>query len=121
MEQVPKAIYIFLNKKWHFDQIVNELIVVKVMNFGYLTTFQSMDKGIIERFGPTGFTSNTFNIALQYTAVNSGNLFHTAFVFITFAIFFTFFFVLGFFELLSIFNGFFILLFSSYLLLLLLD
>ena len=27
------------------------------MNFGYLTTFQSMDKGIIERFGPTGFTT----------------------------------------------------------------
>jgi NADH-ubiquinone oxidoreductase chain 5 len=121
LEQTPKAIYTFLNKKWHFDQIVNELIVVKIMNFGYLTTFQSMDKGIIERFGPTGFTSNTFNLALQYTIVNSGNLFHTAFVFITFAVFFTIFFVFGFFELLSIFNGLFILLFSSYLLILLMD
>jgi hypothetical protein len=91
------------------------------MNFGYLTTFQSMDKGIIERFGPTGFTNNTFSIALRYMSINSGNLFHTAFVFITFAIFLTLFFVFGFFELLSIFNGLFMLLVISYFLILLLD
>jgi NADH-ubiquinone oxidoreductase chain 5 len=118
---IPKAFYTFLNKKWHFDQIVNELIVVKVMNFGYLTTFQSMDKGLIERLGPTGFTNSTFTIASGYTNVNSGNLFHTAFVFIIFAIFFIFFLALGSFELLSVFSSSFTFLFISYLLVLLLD
>lgn len=91
------------------------------MNFGYFTTFQSMDKGIIERFGPTGFTSNTFSLSLNYTGINSGNLFHTAFIFLTFATFLTVFFVLGFFELIVSLNSFFMLLFASYLIVLLLD
>jgi NADH-ubiquinone oxidoreductase chain 5 len=118
---VPKMFYIFLNKKWHFDQIVNELIVVKVMNFGYLTTFQAMDKGLIERLGPTGFTNSTFTLASGYTNINSGNLFHTAFVFITFTVFFILFFALGFFKLLPIFGSSLILLWISYTLVLLLD
>ena len=39
------------------------------MNFGYLTTFQSLDKGLIERLGPTGFTVSTFSLSF-----NSGKI-----------------------------------------------
>jgi proton-translocating NADH-quinone oxidoreductase chain L len=116
LQPIPKALYTFLNKKWHFDQIVNELIVVKIMNFGYLTTFQSLDKGLIERVGPTGFTISTFSLSANYTLLNSGILYHTAFAIIFFTVLFLTFFVLGAFGLLTSFNASFILLFISYVL-----
>lgn len=31
---------------------------MKTMNFGYQTSFQLIDKGLIEAFGPTGIVSN---------------------------------------------------------------
>lgn len=88
LRQVPKTLYIFLNKKWHFDQIVNELIIVKLMNFGYLTTFQSIDKGLIERLGPTGFTSATFSLSHSFTFLNSGFLYQAINVLIGFVVVF---------------------------------
>jgi NADH-ubiquinone oxidoreductase chain 5 len=121
LQLIFKTFYTFLNKKWHFDQIVNELIVVKVMNFGYLTSFQALDKGLIERVGPTGFTVSTFNLASNYTNVNSGILHQTTFVFLLFTVLFLVFFTLGSFGILSISNISFILLFVSYVLLSLLD
>jgi len=71
-----RFIYTFLNKKWHFDQIVNELIVVKLMNFGYLLTFKTIDKGLIEQFGPTGVSSSILNISFNMTAVQTGFIYH---------------------------------------------
>jgi len=68
------------------------------MNFGYLTTFQSLDKGLIERIGPTGFTVSTFSFSFNYTNVNSGILYHAAFSFVIFAILFTIFFSFGTFD-----------------------
>lgn len=121
MQSVPKALYVFLNKKWHFDQIVNELIVVKLMNFGYLTTFQSLDKGLIERIGPTGFTVSTFSLAFNFRSVNSGILYHTATIFIVFAALFTVFFTLGCFNLALSFSVSFFALLTAYFLILLSD
>ena len=49
-----RNVYSFLTKKWHFDQLANELIIHKLMNFGYRISFQTLDKGSIEVFGPFG-------------------------------------------------------------------
>jgi proton-translocating NADH-quinone oxidoreductase chain L len=92
LQPIPKALYVFLNKKWHFDQIINELVVVKIMNFGYLSTFQSLDKGLIERLGPTGFTVSIFQSSSNFVSYSTGVLYNTTFVFITFAILFLSFF-----------------------------
>jgi len=62
------------------------------MNFGYLITFQSLDKGLIERIGPTGFTVSTFSFSFNYTNVNSGILYHVVFSFVIFTILFIIFF-----------------------------
>jgi hypothetical protein len=121
MQSIPKALYVFLNKKWHFDQIVNELIVVKLMNFGYLTTFQSLDKGLIERIGPTGFTVSTFSLAFNFRSVNSGILYHTATIFIVFVALFIVFFILGCFNLALSFSVSFFALLTAYFLILLSD
>jgi NADH-ubiquinone oxidoreductase chain 5 len=79
MQPFAKILYTFLNKKWFFDQIVNEILVVKLMNFGYFSTFQSIDKGFIEKLGPTGFTFSLFNAASSLSASNSGFVSHTIF------------------------------------------
>ena len=51
-----RKIYIFLSRKWHFDQLVNQYIVNRLMLFGYEVTFQNLDKVNIEKFGPFGYS-----------------------------------------------------------------
>ena len=121
LQSFPKALYVFLNKKWHFDQIVNELIVIKLMNFGYLTTFQSLDKGLIECIGPTGFTVSTFSLAFNFRGVNSGILYHTATIFIVFVALFVVFFTLGCFNVVLAYSVSFFALLAAYFLVLLSD
>jgi len=91
------------------------------MNFGYLTTFQSLDKGLIERVGPTGFTVSTFNLAFNYTSINSGVVYHVAMFFIAFAALFMVFFIFGTFGLLSLFSPSFVILLISFVLITLSD
>lgn len=104
LQPVPKALYTFLNKKWYFDQIVNELITVKLMNFGYIFTFQALDKGLIERFGPSGFTTSIFSTSSNFSSFSTGFIYNVTFIIITFAILFLTFFVLGSFGILSNFS-----------------
>jgi NADH-ubiquinone oxidoreductase chain 5 len=62
-----RSIYTFLTQKWHFDQLISELLTVNLMNVGYRITFLLIDKGNIEMFGPTTsvfnmqFLSNSFS------------------------------------------------------------
>jgi len=84
------------------------------MNFGYLFTFQSLDKGLIERIGPTGFTASIFTSASNFNNYFAGILYQTAFIFLIFALLFFSFFVFGSFGVLSIFDVSFILLYISF-------
>jgi hypothetical protein len=81
------------------------------MNFGYLTTFQSLDKGIIERFGPTGFSFSTLALAFNFFNYNSGLIYHTTFLFFCFSVLFLASFIIGFFGFFSFFFAPFVLLF----------
>ena len=108
-----RSFYTFLNKKWHFDQIINELIVVKLMNFGYATTFQSFDKGLIEKLGPAGFSFSIFNISSNFVSYSSGFLYHAIFVIVCFILtFFSIYFSFSFGLFSTLSFQFFLLLFS---------
>lgn len=87
------------------------------MNFGYSLTFQSLDKGLIERLGPSGFTASVFNTSSNFVSYYSGVLHNTTFVFIIFMIVFLTFFAFGSLGVLSAFNSVFVFLLLSYLLL----
>jgi hypothetical protein len=87
------------------------------MNFGYFFSFQSLDKGLIEKLGPTGFTSSIFSSSSNFSNFNSGVIYKVAFIFVTFMALFLSFFLFGSFGKLSIFSLSFTLLFLSYLLL----
>jgi len=42
------------------------------MNFGYRSSFQALDKGIIERAGATGFTASIFSVGSNLFNFHSG-------------------------------------------------
>jgi hypothetical protein len=54
------------------------------MNFGYKTSFKTIDKGFIEKFGSTGFSALVFNFAFNFTSFQAGYIFHTIFIFVSF-------------------------------------
>jgi len=89
------------------------------MNFGYSLSFKTLDKGLIEQFGPTGFAAAIFNVSFNATAVQTGFVYHTVFLLI-YSICFYFFgyslFSIGILSL-SIYNVQFFLLFFGYFLL----
>jgi len=86
-------LYKFLNKKWYIDQLVNELIVMKTINFGYNFTFRLIDKGFIEKLGPTGLVSFIFRVSGNIISTNTGFVYNSLFVIIIFAFVFWLFFV----------------------------
>jgi len=72
MSYLYRKFYVFLTQKWHFDQVTSELITVKSMNFGYRTSFQLIDKGNIEVFGPAGVAFNLQPISKNFASYQSG-------------------------------------------------
>ena len=82
MSNPVRNLYIFLSQKWHFDQIANELIVHRLMCFGDSISFQLLDKGCIERFGPLGISQVSLSAANQVSYMHSGLIFHYLFIFI---------------------------------------
>jgi NADH-ubiquinone oxidoreductase chain 5 len=75
-----RNVYSFLTKKWHFDQLANELIIHKLMNFGYRISFQTLDKGSIEVFGPFGSSVKLWSFSKSLGNIHSGMIFHYSFV-----------------------------------------
>jgi len=81
--------YIFVNRKWLFDKLQNELISVSLLRFGYSTTYKVIDKGFIELFGPSGLSKLVVQISRNLSNLQSGLLNHYAFFIFIGAIFFT--------------------------------
>ena len=69
-------IYIFLNKKWFFDKILNEYLSQNILNFGYRISYKIIDRGIIEIFGPLGLTTIISKKANFLYKLQSGVLYH---------------------------------------------
>jgi hypothetical protein len=74
------------------------------MNFGYFSTFQSLDKGLIEKFGPTGFTSVVSISSAGLSTYNNGLFFRVVFFIISFTLFFLTYYLVILFEISFIFN-----------------
>ena len=49
--------FTFFNKKWYFDRIYNQIIGQNVLNSGHFFLYQSIDRGLIENFGPYGIVN----------------------------------------------------------------
>ena len=114
MSKAYRTLYTFLSQKWHFDQITNELIAVKTMNFGYRGSFQLMDKGNIELFGPAGLGLNISSFSKVLSHFQTGFVYHYSFVMMGSLISLICFFILIHFDLADVCNSMFFLLLFSY-------
>jgi len=47
-------IYVFLSRKWYFDELYNRIFVRMVFFAGHRVTFEVLDRGMIERLGALG-------------------------------------------------------------------
>jgi NADH-ubiquinone oxidoreductase chain 5 len=66
-----RTLYRFLNQKYWFDNIYNNLVLSKLLNFGY-TTNKTLDRGVIELVGPYGLVNVFKNASSKITSLDTG-------------------------------------------------
>jgi proton-translocating NADH-quinone oxidoreductase chain L len=76
--RLGKSLYIFLNKRWLFDKIYNDIFVLPALSFGYNVSFKTLDKGMIEIFGPFGISESLQRLSLALSKIQSGYIYHYA-------------------------------------------
>ena len=70
------SIYNFLNRKWYFDKVFNEWISQNILDVSYKHIYQNLDRGIVEKFGPTGISLMLYNFTLKTTQVTFSFIYH---------------------------------------------
>jgi len=77
---VGLKLYAFLNKKWYFDKLYNELVNKPLVSFGYFVSFRGIDKGVVEFLGPYGAVSSFSHLMKKISKLQTGYIYHYAFV-----------------------------------------
>nr|YP_009647127.1 NADH dehydrogenase subunit 5 [Chloropicon maureeniae]QBX98811.1 NADH dehydrogenase subunit 5 [Chloropicon maureeniae] len=80
LTKLGRSLYIFSNRRWLFDKIYNDLIGSPSLNFGYRVSFKNIDKGLLEILGPTGISHTLVSFVAQVSRIQSGFIYHYAFV-----------------------------------------
>jgi NADH-ubiquinone oxidoreductase chain 5 len=75
-----RHIYTFLNRKWFFDKVYNEWISQTLLNIAYRETYQNMDRGLLEFFGPQGISMQIYTITTKLNQIPMGFIFHYLFL-----------------------------------------
>ena len=83
---VGRKLYIFLNKRWFFDKVYNDLFAEPALSLGYHISFKTLDKGFIELVGPTGIMQTVRQLLHQIKNLQSGYIYHYALVMLFFVV-----------------------------------
>jgi len=76
-----KTLYNFLNKKWYFDRMYNEIISQKVLDYGNFITYAEIDRGLMESFGPNLVSIKITNFIFFFKNIQTGNLYNYLYLF----------------------------------------
>jgi NADH-ubiquinone oxidoreductase chain 5 len=76
---VGRRFYVFLNRKWLFDKVYNELLTQTTLSIGYKHMYQNMDRGVIELLGPNGIATSIYARSSALRRVETGFIFHYVF------------------------------------------
>jgi NADH-ubiquinone oxidoreductase chain 5 len=123
----PSSLSIFLrfnffaNKRWYFDVIYNDIINKSLFMFGYVSSFKTLDRGIVEIFGPYGLTLLIGSLSKEISRLQSGFIYHYAFVMLIGVTFYLTFIELDFFISTLFYSKLYIFLFGGILLILVND
>ncbi len=71
-----RRLYTFLNRKWFFDKVFTEFLVMPSLHHGYHTTYKIIDRGIIELLGPHGLSNLLYRNAWLIGKFQSGYIYH---------------------------------------------
>jgi len=71
-----KKIYNFFNKKWYFDRIYNTFLVQNILSFSYFFSYQTVDRGILEKIGPSGIVKFIDDTSNCMKMIQTGFIFH---------------------------------------------
>ena len=74
-----KPVYIFLQKKWYFDEFYDQIFVKPSKKFG-LFLWKKIDGLVIDRFGPEGISNLIKNFSLKAVKFQSGYIYQYAFI-----------------------------------------
>jgi len=90
-----KLFYTYLNKKWYFDRVYNQFIGQNALNIGYFFSYKDIDRGVVEKLGPSGIIDAISIISNKVIVLQSGLV--SQYLFITlFGIFIFIFLAVGF-------------------------
>jgi proton-translocating NADH-quinone oxidoreductase chain L len=70
------SLYRFVVKKWYFDAIYNEFMIVFGLIQGNKTTFKTLDKGLFEVFGPYGLSKGLFRVSQEIKKMHVGQVYY---------------------------------------------
>jgi NADH-ubiquinone oxidoreductase chain 5 len=76
ISSVGRKIYTFLNKKWFFDKLYNELFSQFFFKFSYTVSYKAIDRGAFEIMGPAGLSAIVSNVAHKLHKAQTGSLYH---------------------------------------------
>ena len=85
-----KKIYIFFNKKWFFDKIINDIIIIKFLFFGYNISYKILDYGFLEYLTFNLYNKFFSNLKNLFNFFNSQNIYKQIFISIYFLYLFLF-------------------------------
>jgi NADH-ubiquinone oxidoreductase chain 5 len=68
-------IYNFFNKKWYFDRMYNTFVAQKILDFSYSFTYKTIDRGLLEKIGPSGIVFCLFSLSENIKKLQTGLIF----------------------------------------------
>ena len=78
--------YSFFNKKWYFDLLYNNFLVLPFLKFSYNNVFKKIDRGFFEHVGPSGLSDYVSNLASFVSKAHSGLIYNYALFFVLFLV-----------------------------------
>ena len=74
--QIFKYFYFFFNRKWYLDKIVNYFIITPTISFGHIYTYNSIDRGLIEKLGPWGIVTSISVYVKNFRDIQTGYIYN---------------------------------------------
>ena len=71
-----RYVYSFINKKWYFDRFYNQFISQNVLDLSYAFSYRDLDRGLLEKLGPSGIAEAVFFCAENLKVLQSGLIYH---------------------------------------------
>ena len=81
--QVGRKFYTFFNRKWFFDKIYTEWVGIPLLQIAYKQTYQRMDRGFLESFGPQGISYELYNRSINFANFSLDFVFRRFFIFLS--------------------------------------